>query len=248
MWLLVILPLLSALVANMVLLAYMFWPKRYEAIPFDRFVTDRARLTVAVHGSGDTSETWAYPFLQAVERRYPDSAVMSVDWDRYADNPLRCAIDGARIGRLSGAQFADNASLSAIHLVSHSCGAFVIYNACREIKARRPELRVQTTYLDPVSIYGPWLRYGVSHFGDCADYSEAYIDTGDQVAGSNELLPNTHTYDVTAIRERRALTINPHVWPTRYYLELTRQGGAPALWDGEDLQRLRPRGQLQVVE
>lgn len=247
-WIFFILPAVSAIIANLGLLAYLYWPKRFDAIAFDQFVTGQARAMVVVHGSGDTPASWASPLLEVMAQKHYVGALYSLDWHDYAANPLRCSIDGTRIGRRLGQQLASNPSLQAVHFIAHSCGAFVILNACRTMKAVRPELRVQTTYLDPVSIYGPWMRYGVSRFGSCADYSDAYIDIDDQVAGSNELLPNTHTYDVTSARVRRKLTVNPHVWPTLYYLELARSGAIPDILENTQLYIQKPRGELEKLD
>ena len=248
LWLLVLLPLLSFVLVNLALLAYLFWPRSYNAIDFSRFVPVQHHAIVLAHGVTDTPASWALPLREHFTGQVPDADLYALDWSAYALDPLRCAIDGSRIGRRIGEQLVRSKSLQSVHLIAHSCGSFVIYNICRAIKENHSAIRVQTTYLDPVSIYGPLFNYGVDHFGDCADYSEAYIDTGDTIRGSNELLPHTHTYDVTAVRVRQGVTVNPHVWPTLYYQQLVSAGRAPMLEATPDLAERKPRGVLEVVE
>jgi hypothetical protein len=194
------------------LLAYMFWPKNFDDIDFSQFSEAGPHSGVVAHGVNDNSQSWAKSFKDEFEKNGYDGHVFTVDWQGYAKNTLRCAIDGKRIGE----RLAETPSLGSVHLIGHSCGSFVVYGACRAIIAKNRAIVVQTKYLDPVSIYGLMWRYGINKFGSCADYGEAYIDTGDAIPGSHKLLPSTRTYDVTAARLRLGSTIYPHMWPTYY--------------------------------
>ena len=110
-------------------------------------------------------------------------------------------------------------NLQSLHLIAHSCGSFVSLGICQALKAHRNDVTVQSTYLDPVTVYGGvFWDYGVTRFGSCADFSDAYIDIADTGPGSNQLLPLTHTFDVTPARKRAGFARPPHVWPKVYYL------------------------------
>jgi hypothetical protein len=89
-------------------------------------------------------------------------------------------------------------------------------------------IKVQTTYLDPVSVYGGiFWNYGLDNFGRCANFSDSYIDTQDSIPGSNQVLPHSVTFDVTNIRLAAGYKIPPHVWPTKYYIESYKKGSVP---------------------
>lgn len=248
LWLLFVLPAAGAILLSLSLLLYMYWPHDFGEINFDAFTPTQSNVMVLAHGLRDTPASWIDPLLLALRDEHYDGQLMPVDWSRYARSEVRCAIDGRRIGERIGDQIASSEMVKSVHLVGHSCGAFVIYGACQAIKAVNPHILVQTTYLDPVSIYGPLPHYGVGRFGDCADYSDAYIDTQDDVIGSNQLLPHTHTYDVTAVRNRVHSTIPPHVWPTEYYRRLVEQGRMPELRLDPALATRKPEGVLEVVD
>lgn len=249
MVLLLILPLGSFLLASTVLLVFIYFPKDYDDITFETYAEpDRPHAVVLAHGVKDELSSWVLPLAKQMESGAPNGQVFALDWRRYAENALRCAIDGRRIGERIGLQLASNDRVDSVHLIGHSCGSFVVFGACQAIKELDATVSVQTTYLDPVSVYGLFWHYGLKHFGSCADYSEAYIDTGDGIPGSNELLPNTRTYDVTAVRIRRSIDIQPHLWPTLYYQELIAEGRAPQLRLSPYLKRERPPGVLEIVE
>lgn len=247
LWLLVILPLLTTIIANILLLIYMYWPQSYDEINFQNFRAKQSHAIIAAHGIDDTPSTWIEPLFSLYQQQQLEGALLPVNWSHYARDPLRCAIDGGRIGEKIGQQIAAARQLKTVQLIAHSCGAFVIYKACRAIKAAQPNVVIQTTYLDPVTIYGPLFHYGIDHFGDCADYSESYIDTGDNIYGSNEPLPHTHTYDVTAIRQHHAVDINPHLWPTQYYRNLVSNDTALTLFNTDNLPVRKPAGKLEKV-
>ena len=116
------------------------------------------------------------------------------------------------------------------------------------MRARRREVVIQSTYLDPVSVYGGlFWNYGLTRFGACADFSDAYIDTEDGVPGSNQRLPSAHTFDVTQARKRTTFSGSPHVWPTAYYQQLVQRGQHLDLQRDRNLLSKFPRGELDVV-
>ena len=144
--------------------------------------------------------------------------------------------------------FATSAALESMHLVGHSCGSFVVLGLCETLRELRPDLSVQTTFLDPVTVYGGFFwEYGLEHFGSCGEFSDAWIDTGDDVPGSNEVLPRAATFDVTPAREASGWTGLPHNWPTVYYTKRAEAGTLLELRDDASLASRRPRGVLQKV-
>jgi hypothetical protein len=226
----------------------MYWPENFDTIDFNQFQTEQSSLILLAHGAHDKSESWLIPLQQAYNKRQHSAQVMPLNWSNYAQTPLNCAIKAGRIGKLLGEEILISKNLNNVHLIGHSCGAFVIYAACKAIKETNNNIVVQTTYLDPLSINGINWRYGLDHFGTCADYSEAYIDTEDGVIGSNELLPHTHTYDVTAVRKATNSSSSPHNWPTMYYLQLVTAGIEPNYAFDKTLADKKPRGILEVVK
>ena len=242
------LPLASFLIGSVVLFAYIHWPNHYHSIDFSQYTSAKAHVVILAHGVKDDTRSWVEPLQTVYQNNSYDGEVMSVDWSQYANNTLRCAIEGKRIGQLIGESILNSEEIRSVHLIGHSCGSFVVYGACLAIKKQRPEIIIQSSYLDPVSIYGPDWNYGVDRFGRCADYSEAYIDTEDGVPGSNRLLPNTHTYDVTAVRKRTNNGANPHNWPTVYYRQLVEAGLAPEYHRNKSLLDNKAAGVLELVE
>ncbi|WP_101756995.1 hypothetical protein [Oceanicoccus sp. KOV_DT_Chl] len=248
LWLIIFLPVFSFILVSVVLLVFMYWPQKFEAIDFTQFSTDQSRLVLLAHGVKDNTESWVDPLKKTYQQHDYPGQIMALDWSSYAQNPLRCAIEAKRIGHLVGKQIVQSKNLVSAHLIAHSCGAFIIYAACEAIKANNSEVVVHTTYLDPLSIYGIDSNYGLRHFGSCADYSDAYIDTEDGVTGSNVLIPNTHTYDVTAIRLRTNHSSRPHNWPTLYFQQLVADGVAPDYFSDRRLKERSPAGVLEVLD
>jgi len=246
--LLVGLPLIGAVVGSAILLAYIYWPNQFDSIDFSRFATEKSQLAILAHGVRDNTTSWISPLLVLYRNNGFAGDVLPVDWSKYAGSSLTCAVEGKRIGELIGQRVARSSDVRAVHLIGHSCGAFVVYGACMAIKEKRPDIVVQATYLDPVSVYGPFWNYGLNHFGYCTDYSEAYIDTEDDVPGSNRLVPNTHTYNVTAARTPDHFDVRPHNWPTIYYRKLVEMNRQPELWRDRNLPISRPPGVLETIE
>ncbi len=232
------LPTILFFLISFLLILYTFLPRSLDLPSID---TER-NMTILAHGIHDTPLTWSNSLADIIEERDDTNHTIPLDWSKYAQSTFRCSVDGERLGRKIGQLLSSNKSLQSLHLIGHSCGSFVIYGICRGIREQSPWVNIQTTYLDPVSIYGGiFPNYGIDNFGNCANFSEAYIDTGDTVPGSNQLLPNTHTFDVTTVRHKARYTGTPHIWPTKYYTELTRSGLQPLLSREKDIRlRFRP--------
>lgn len=249
-----VLPVGSFLLVSASIVAYMYWPRNFEEIntapPIKTSQAESSirHVTVLAHGLRDTPLTWMDPLKEVYGAKNYDGKVVGIDWSPYAQSALTCAINGKRIGRQIGKQIAANRAINSAHLIAHSCGAFVIYGVCQAIKQSNKNIVVQTTYLDPVSIYGIWWNYGIKHFGSCADYSEAYIDTEDSIYGSSQLIPNTHTYDVTNMRKQAGKPVPPHVWPVAYYEQLVDNDSAPKVWEDRTLQWRKPVGELEKIQ
>jgi len=248
LWLFVYFPVLSFIAANAAILGFVFWPRNMADINFQSFKPEQPHVIILTHGVNDDLNTWVQPLLQIYRGKFDNTQIEGLDWSKHAQMPLRCAISGKRIGEQLGEVLATSPTLVSVQLVGHSCGAFVIYGACQRLKQLKPQVLVQTTYLDPVSIYATQRDFGTRHFGDCADYSEAYIDTEDNVLGSNQLLPHTHTYDVTATRDQSHQQVAPHNWPTIYYSQLVSQDLAPQLSLDPNLPKRKPIGVLEKVQ
>ena len=137
-------------------------------------------------------------------------------------------VAGKELGFEIGKHLASQPNLNGIHAIGHSCGAFVVLGICEGAKSVNPSIIVQTTYLDPVSVYsGVFWDYGIVHFGTCADFSDNYIDTRDTVPGSNQALPHTYTFDVTQQQPKKNAQYPPHAWPTRFYINAYKTNQVP---------------------
>ena len=65
-----------------------------------------------------------------------------------------------------GQRLLKETKVKSIHVIGHSCGAFVALGLCEAVKEQSSDIKIQTTYLDPVSVYaGVWWNYGVDKFG-----------------------------------------------------------------------------------
>lgn len=246
---LVILPGLLFVLGSTGLLMYIYWPRAYDEVSLPVSLESAEHIVVLAHGLKDTRETWSDPLKKILEDADRSVQIISLNWSPYADSSFRCSVDGRRIGNRIGQRLAASKKLRSVHLAGHSCGSFVVLGICETIKDRRAEVAVQTTFLDPVTVYGglSW-EYGLDHFGRCGDFSDAYIDTGDNVPGSNQLLPHTHTFDVTEVRKATGFTGSPHVWPTVYYQALFRSGKAPDLRKDKAVGLRYPQGVLERVQ
>lgn len=247
-WVFFILPTALFLLVTLALLLYTYSPRDYGEMVRPAIAPESRRVTVIVHGLRDRLEQWAKPLREELEAGGYEGTALALDWRPFSHSTMRCSVDGLRIGRELGRHLAAQPEVDFVHAVGHSCGSFVVLGICRGVRERRPSLRVQATYLDPVSIYGGlFWRWGINRFGECADFSEAYIDTGDTVPGSGEPLPNAYTTDVTGARLDSDSTTLPHMWPTTYYRGLVRAGIQPDLELDKALTERRPKGAGKAV-
>jgi len=179
-------------------------------------------VILLVHGKGDSSSSWADSFAAELKSSIlsDHQQVVTVDWGEYSNDLFRCTLNARRIGHDLGKQLNSHKTLKKLHLVGHSSGSFVVYGICEAMKDLNGDIYIHTTYLDPVSILGGMgCRFGTRNFGSCADISDAYIDHEDGIPGSNEPLKNSHTFDVSALKNTAGFTGSPHLWPIIYYRE-----------------------------
>ena len=194
-------------------------------------------ITLSAHGVNDSPNSWSDE-LQALMATAPSPQLgnivqqhHSIDWQYYSSNVFLCSVAGKKLGVEIGKRLATQSSLKAIHAIGHSCGAFVTLGICEGAKSINPNLIVHTTYLDPVAVYsGIFWHYGIEHFGNCADFSDNYIDTRDTVPGSNQALPNAYTFDVTQLQTAKDAQYPPHAWPPRYYLNAYKRHKVPVFY------------------
>lgn len=188
-----------------------------KSVPIEE---DAQEVIVLVHGKGDNPSSWADDFARQLRKELlgEHQQVVTVDWEEYSRDIFRSTLNGRRIGNELGGKLAGRKHIERLHLIGHSAGSFVVYGICETVKKMDPDIYVQTTYLDPVTVYrGIDWEYGTRHFGSCANVSDAYIDHDDGVPGSNSPLPHTHTFDVTGLKESAGYTGLPHLWPVQYY-------------------------------
>ncbi|MGB1263376.1 MAG: hypothetical protein ACPG52_10730 [Cognaticolwellia sp.] len=233
-WLAVIIPGIPFVLLSVGFQLYAHWPRGYSEVTSIAIKPNSQYLTLSAHGVKDSPLSWSNALQNMI--KHSNSAQLkgvpatqiSLDWRPYSNNALVCSVTAKNIGAKLGEKIAQQPNIKAVHLIGHSCGSFVIYGLCEKLKQLKPAIKVQTTYLDPVSIYsGVFWRYGVDKFGDCADFSDSYIDTQDGVPGSNEKLKNAYTFDVTGKRLAEKLPYAPHAWPTHFYLEAYKNKQVP---------------------
>ncbi len=224
-WLLALflwLPTASFALVSLSMIGYTFFPTDTQIYASVMANNKAQHVTIISHGMQDAPNSWSSDLQRILAVQNPSVQVIALDWSDDARSVFRCSVQGRRIGAYLGERLSSNANLKSVHVIAHSCGSFVNLGICEALQASRPEVLVQATYLDPVSVYGGlFWSYGVEHFGRCATFSDAYIDTEDDVPGSNQLLPATHTFDVTAIKKCSGFDGNPHVWPTAYYVRIS---------------------------
>ncbi|MDH3375633.1 MAG: hypothetical protein OEQ39_01515 [Gammaproteobacteria bacterium] len=249
LWL-VVYPGIPFVVGSIGIIGYANWPRNFETFDLPTIAAATEQVVFIVHGKDDDTNTWALE-MQAIYRDQSDNAtqVFALDWTPYSDNFLRCSVDGHQIGVGLGERLATHTNVKNVHLIGHSAGAFVVYGLCEGTKRVSESIQIQTTYLDPLGIYGGMRRdYGLNNFGSCADFSEAYIDVESGVPGSNEPLLKAHTFDVTGLRSTRSFGESPHIWPVNYYMSELRNGSANRLVSDPALRERFPPGLRTVVD
>ena len=220
-----LIPGIPFILISLGLFIYAYWPRDFSSVTQFPLTQDIEYITLSAHGVNDSKESWSdelqqimtsmpYPQLGNVSQQHH-----SIDWNNYSNNVFICSIAGKKIGIEIGKRLAAQSSLKAIHAIGHSCGAFVVFGICEGAKSVNPKMIIQTSYLDPVAVYsGLFWRYGIDHFGHCANFSDNYIDTRNTVPGSNQPLPHVFTFDVTQQQTKQYGDYTPHAWPTRFYI------------------------------
>lgn len=235
----------------------MYYPRNLDDLQFSlkdiedlhRSDPSASHLILIAHGVRDGPLTWSRGLRDLFRgRQRDDTKVISIDWNPYSEDVFRCAISAKRIGRKIGGLITGQEQIESLHLIGHSCGAFVIYGMCREVKYRSARITIQSTYLDPLSVYGLYWDYGIDNFGDCADFADGYIDVEDDVPGSNQPLSHAFTVDVTPARIKHGIGISPHNWPTVYYQLIINNGLAPRLHDDPSVSKRLHAGDSVSVD
>lgn len=246
---LVLIPGIPFFTASLFIVVYanLPWPME-NRLNFKKIDQNVRELIVLVHGKDDTPESWANGFAADLEAAHlqNDQQVFALDWEEYSKDMFRCSLNGRRIGHKLAQTILEKPNIKRLHLIGHSAGSFVVYGICETIKENDTAIEVQTTYLDPVSIYGgiDW-KFGTRNFGSCGDISDAYIDTEDEVPGSNKPLKHPHTFDVTALKPQTE-KISPHLWPIAFYRQAVLNQELPFWKPDESDLRQNPSGQCTV--
>ncbi len=230
----IVIPVVPFILSTLGLLAYSFWPRDFTETT-DFIIEEKTQyLTLSAHGVKDSPASWSDQ-LMSLMRKFPSKQIatmhqqtISIDWQNFSKNVFMCSTAGKQLGFEIGTKIAKQHNIQGVHIIGHSCGAFVALGICQGVKSDNTNIIVQSTYLDPVSVYGGiFWDYGLDNFGRCANFSDSYIDTEDSIPGSNQALPYSITFDVTNVRRDRNLHVPPHVWPTKYYIELYKQQKLP---------------------
>lgn len=66
---------------------------------------------------------------------------------------LSVLFEAKKIGHQLGLRLLKETKVKSIHVIGHSCGAFVALGLCEAVKEQSSDIKIQTTYLDPVSVY-----------------------------------------------------------------------------------------------
>jgi hypothetical protein len=234
----IVLPAVPFILFTLGLLAYSFWPRDFTEITHFPINENTEYITLSAHGVKDSPTSWSDQ-LMSIMREFPPKQIkilhqqtISIDWQTFSNDVFICSTAGKKIGFDIGKRIANKVNIKGIHVIGHSCGAFVTLGICQGVKSVNTNIAVQTTYLDPVSVYGGvFWNYGLDNFGRCADFSDSYIDTDDSIPGSNQVLPHSITFDVTNIRRNGEYKVPPHVWPTKYYIELYKKESVPIFFN-----------------
>jgi len=217
----VIIPGIPFILGSLGFIAYAFWPRDLSSVINIPLNSKAEFISISAHGVKDKPDSWSDELQKIIKQNkiVKVQQNISLNWSEFSDNVLICSVSAKRIGHAIGQRLFKETKVKSIHVIGHSCGAFVALGLCEAVKEKSSDIKIQTTYLDPVSVYaGVWWDYGIHKFGTCADFSDSYIDTRDGVPGSNVNLPHTATFDVTELGVKNN-NIQPHNWPTQYYLE-----------------------------
>ncbi len=174
-----------------------------------------------VHGSGDGPERWASGLADTLRPRLlqPERVeVVLYDWRAAAADKLAAAGNGQREGQAIAEVIATRA-LTHVHVIAHSAGAHVAYGLETALAEQPTRPTVHLTLLDPFEGVGLDFEWGVSRFGTKADFTDAVLNRGDDVPGTEVPITAAHTFDVTDSKpEGESFSgTKGHWWPTTAY-------------------------------
>jgi pimeloyl-ACP methyl ester carboxylesterase len=179
---------------------------------------------LVVHGSGDGPDRWAKGMVQALEGRllHPGQVeLVAYDWQEVAADKLSAAENGEREGRAIAAVMAQR-KLTHVHVIAHSAGAHVAHGIELAFSEASSRPTLHLTLLDPYQGKGLDFGWGATQFGAKADFTDALLNLGDGVPGTEGAVKAAHTFDVTASKPLGPEWAGSkgHWWPTADYLEI----------------------------
>lgn len=225
--------------------AYTRWPSAAVAAEL-QVPADTRYLVLVLHGSDGRDEPTLLRLTDEIAAEFandPTVAVRHYIWSPWSDQRLRAGVHGQQIGRQLGEQLGKLSELRYIHLIGHSAGAYLMNPLCESYRAQRgAPAHVEMTYLDPMGIRGGWdFAYGYRHYGECADFALAVINSDDPVPGTNAPLAQAFNIDVTALPARGSTP--GHLWPVVYFLN---QLDSTDITPGTRSHGQLPRGRLDA--
>lgn len=210
---------------------------------------------VVVHGSGDGPERWAAPMIDRLSPRVKLPA--RVEWVAYDWRAASAdRLSAAERGQAEGAAIASvlkERSLSHLHVIAHSAGAHVAFGLEEAMASWPSRPTLHLTLLDPFLGKGLDFEWGRTRFGARADFTEAFLNRGDGVPGTEVAVDAAHTFDVTNTATKPAgLTgSQAHWWPTDAYGAVepgfSHSWEATGAFDAAMLAAQFPRGQTEAL-
>jgi hypothetical protein len=228
------------LTAALALEAYTRLPTAAQ-IPALELPANTHYVVLLLHGTNGKDEPLLLAAAEEIQRQIGDQpgvAVRHVVWSPWSDNRLRASKNGSQIGRQLGAELAELTELDSLRLIVHSAGAYTLTPLCEAYRdTAAVPAHIEMTYLDGMGIRGGWdYFYGYRHYGECADFSMAIINTDETVPGTNAPLVQSYNIDVTNHPARS--NIDGHLWPIEYFISLLNDDAiTPELRSHEELPR-----------
>ena len=197
--------------------SYARWPASFT-VEMPKPESGTTHLIMLFHGSEGEDNAAIISLEEELQKQIDtkNTQVIRYIWAPWSDNRVRASTNGKHIGELIGKHLAGY-NIDQLHLIGHSAGAWLPDAICRKIRQEKPSKSlVRITLLDPIGINGVLdLGWGQRHFGECADFAEAILNTNDNVPGTNVALQNAFNIDVTKLEHNK----NGHEWPVWYYLD-----------------------------
>ena len=249
----VVLPAVPFVIGACVLLVIANYPDDFSEFKLPTLASSTEHVIIFAHGKSATPDIWEHA-LDAPLSTISTSGAAEIfipNWNHWSNSFLKVSLNGYLLGKLFGQHLAkaNTGTLTGMHVAGHSAGAFFAYGVCEGAKEVDPGLKIQTTYIAPLSIYrGLFLNYGTNHFGDCADFSDTYIHGMDPTPGANLPVLHSHSFDLTkSTKYREHQNITPHAFPLYYYAKSFLRGTVPRLTQQTDLERLFPANKITTV-